>query len=93
VEMRVRVAPRDSAASNLFGQASDISEYGMALMVPTEIAMGAKVDIEFTLPITQHKLILAVEVKNRINFRYGVEFLFPTKHQREAIVKACRMLL
>lgn len=92
VEMRARVVPK-GGSQNWFGQASDISEYGMALMVPTEIPIGAKIDIEFTLPITRHKLILAAEVKNRINFRYGVEFLFPTKHQREAIVKACRMLL
>ena len=93
VEMRVRVAPKASALTNLFGQANDISEYGMALMVPTDIPIGARVDIEFTLPITRHQLILTAEIKNRINFRYGVEFLFPTKHQREAIVKACRMLL
>jgi hypothetical protein len=92
-EMRVRVVLKDEEASNLFGQASDISEYGMALMVPKEIATGARVDIEFTLPITRHTLTLAAEIKNRRNFRYGVEFLFPTKHQREAIVKACRMLL
>jgi hypothetical protein len=93
VEMRVRVVPKAIANSSWFGQANDISEYGMALMVPTDIEIGARIDIEFTLPITRHKLILAAEIKNRNNFRYGVEFLFPTKHQREAIVKACRMLL
>jgi hypothetical protein len=93
VEMRVRVIPKSGARSDWFGQASDISEYGMALMVPTDFEIGMRIDIEFTLPITRHKLILAAEIKNRKNFRYGVEFLFPTKHQREAILKACRVLL
>jgi hypothetical protein len=93
VEMRVRVVTRNAVRSDWFGQANDISEYGMALMVPASFDIGAQIDIEFTLPITRHKLVLAAEIKNRTNFRYGVEFLFPTKHQREAILKACRMLL
>jgi PilZ domain len=93
VEMRVRVLAKKTANSNWFGQASDISEYGMALMVPTELAIGTILDIEFTLPTTRHKLLVVAEIKNRKNFRYGVEFQFPTKHQREAILKACRMLL
>jgi PilZ domain len=93
VEMRVRVLPATDKNSNWFGQASDISEYGMALMVPAEFAIGTKLNIEFTLPTTRHKLLVSAEIKNRKNFRYGVEFQFPTKHQREAIVKACRMLL
>lgn len=93
VEMRVRVFVKNAANSNWYGQASDISEYGMALMVPSEFAIGTRLDIEFTLPTTRHELMVAAEIKNRKNFRYGVEFQFPTKHQREAIVKACRMLL
>ena len=84
---------KDTAPANLFGQASDISEYGMALMVPKSLEIGTHIEIEFSLPITQHKLTLAAEIKNRQNFRYGVEFRFPTKNQREAILKACRMLL
>jgi hypothetical protein len=93
VEMRVRVLSKTDKNSNWFGQASDISEYGMALMVPAEFALGTVLDIEFTLPTTRHKLLITAEIKNRKNFRYGAEFQFPTKHQREAIVKACRMLL
>ncbi len=92
VEMRVRVIPEAPSGTFCFGQANDISEFGMALILPTGLETGTRVQIEFTLPITRYKLVIKGAIRNRNGYRYGVEFLFPSMEQRDAIVAACRIL-
>lgn len=93
VHFRVRIVPQQKGASYCFGQASDIGEFGMSLFVATELEIGAVVDIEFGLPYNHETILLRATVRNRQGFRYGLEFLYPTMQQRQAINKTCRALM
>ena len=92
VEVRIRIT-LDHPGKNgyWFGQANDLSEFGMSLFVPTDFEIGTIVRIEFRLPCSSQKLIIRGTIRNRDSFRYGVEFLYPTAAEREAIVRTCKM--
>ncbi len=93
VEMRVRISlDRAGATGYWFGQANDISEFGMSLFVPTELDLGSVLRIEFTLPYCNQKLMLRGTIRNRSSFRYGIEFVYPTTLEREIILRACKMM-
>jgi hypothetical protein len=93
VDMRVRVSPDNNASAVFwFGQANDIGEFGMSLFVPTELELGTVVRIDFNLPYCSQKITLRGTVRNRSSFRYGVEFYYPTKLEREMILRACKMM-
>lgn len=93
VEMRVRVTPdKGNTGNHWFGQANDISEFGMSLFVPTELEVGSTIRIDFTLPYCSQKLVLRGTVRNRQSFRYGIEFYYPTQMERDVIVRACKMM-
>jgi hypothetical protein len=93
VEMRVRISTeREGIAGFWFGQANDISEFGMSLFVPTELEVGSVIRIEFTLPYCSQKLLMRGTVRNRTSFRYGIEFVYPTMQEREIVVRTCKMM-
>lgn len=93
LEMRVRISPdRIGSAGYWFGQANDISEFGMSLFVPTELELGSVIRIEFKLPYCSQKLLLRGTIRNRNSFRYGIEFVYPTTLEREIIVRTCKMM-
>ena len=93
VDMRVRVTP-DTSDSPVywFGQANDIGEFGMSVFVPTELELGSVIRIDFNLPYCSQKITLRGTVRNRSSFRYGVEFYYPTRLEREMILRACKMM-
>ncbi len=92
VEMRVRISPDRGGHGYWFGQANDISEFGMSLFVPTELEIGSVIRIEFTLPYCSQKLLLRGTIRNRTSFRYGIEFVYPTTMEREIILRTCKMM-
>ena len=93
VDMRVRVTPdKDDSPVYWFGQANDIGEFGISLFVPTELELGSVVRIDFNLPYCSQKITLRGTVRNRSSFRYGVEFYYPTRLEREMILRACKMM-
>jgi hypothetical protein len=93
VDMRVRVTPdNNDTPVYWFGQANDIGEFGMSLFVPSELELGSVVRIEFNLPYCSQKITLRGTVRNRSSFRYGVEFYYPTRLEREMILRACKMM-
>jgi PilZ domain len=93
VDMRVRVTPdKDDTPVYWFGQANDIGEFGMSLFVPTALELGTVVRIDFNLPYCSQKITLRATVRNRSSFRYGIEFYYPTRLEREMILRACKMM-
>jgi len=93
VDMRVRVTPdTNDSLVYWFGQANDIGEFGMSVFVPTELELGSVVRIDFNLPYCSQKITLRGTVRNRSSFRYGVEFYYPTRLEREMILRACKMM-
>lgn len=73
----------------LKGHSVDISESGMAAMLPIEAALGENVELNFTLPsgpVTIHAI-----VRQKRAFRYGFEFV-NSDSMHESIRRTCRDL-
>lgn len=74
------------------GRAHDLSGTGMSIYAPAEFALGETLRIEFTLPNSRMKLEIAAAVKNRIGFRYGLEFQKLEAEQMAEIVRVTGIL-
>ena len=73
----------------LKGSTVDISESGIAAMLPIEARLGEIVELSFTLPDSPVTVCATVRQKNA--FRYGFEFVAPNKVS-ETIRRKCRDL-
>ena len=76
----------------MYAHGRDISEGGIAIYVPTELAIGDSATLEFTIPYSQEKLLLTAIVRNREGFRYGIEFIQLSQRDRDVIASSCRAL-
>lgn len=77
----------------LFGRGSDISEGGMRVFVPADLAIGELVTIELTVPYSEQKLTVRGVLRNRLGFSYGVEYSASTTlAERQVISRACKAL-
>jgi len=73
----------------LKGHTVDISESGIAAMLPIETPLGENVELNFTLPggaVTIHAM-----VRQKRAFRYGFEFV-NSDSMHELIRRTCRDL-
>jgi hypothetical protein len=89
VDISVRII-RDSVVK--LGRANDLSCTGMSVYAPAEYALGEIVHTEFTLPSSRMKLEIAAVIKNRIGFRYGLEFQELNSHQKAEITRVTGIL-
>jgi PilZ domain-containing protein len=75
INMHVKVWRRLKGEKKLVpGYSRNISQDGIAIFIPAEIAVDEKVELQFTLPelsreITVHAIVRAVN-----KFQYGMEF-------------------
>lgn len=77
----------------IFGRGSDISEGGLRLFAPAEMAIGETVTLELTLPYTEQKLLVRGVLRNRMGFSYGVEYSNSMSLlERQTIARACKAL-
>ncbi len=94
VDLRVKVVT--GAATNnrdYFGRGSDISEGGMRVFVPAELAIGDAITIEVPLPYSEQKLAIRGVIRNRLGFSYGIEYACTTTPaEREQIARTCKAL-
>ena len=87
IEVDITVGTR--TRGELKGRTVDISESGIAAMLPIEAPVGEVVELNFTLPcgsVTIHAM-----VRQRNAFRYGFEFIDPD-FLPEFIHRTCRDL-
>lgn len=92
VEARVKVAvTRKGEKVTFSGTAHDISVGGMAVFLSGDLNVGESVTITFALVFSTQLLIQGV-VRSRDRYEYGIEFLSPTKSQKEEIIRNCRAL-
>ncbi len=92
VDVPIRIILQKAGNSRIInGRGKEISEGGMAVFVGEEIAMGEKIQVEFTPPYG-HPIRVNGIVRNRLGYRYGMEFLF-VNEQEEANVKKLRAFL
>jgi c-di-GMP-binding flagellar brake protein YcgR len=89
VDISVRIV-KDAIVTS--GRAHDLSSTGMSIYAPAEFEIEEIIRTEFTLPNSRMKLELAAAVKNRIGFRYGLEFQKLDKAQTAEIVRVTGIL-
>ncbi len=74
------------------GSGSDLSQSGVAVFLPIELAVGECIDLDLILPYATQPLRLKAVVRNRRSFTYGMEFVHPTAAQRAMLARACTAL-
>lgn len=74
------------------GRTADISEGGIAVLLPAHLDVGKIVELELTLPGDSRPLQAKVVIRSRQSYRYRCEFLALRAPQREHIKRACKTL-
>ena len=88
-KIEVDISIKSRTCGMLKGRTVDISESGIAAMLPIEAPLGENVELNFTLrsgPLTIHAI-----VRQRNAFRYGFEFV-DSESVHEVIRRTCRDL-
>ena len=74
-DIRVRaLVPPEEPALESFGRGFDISEGGMAIYVPMELAPQQEILVVFEVPLSRQKVGIRASVRYASENRYGVEF-------------------
>jgi c-di-GMP-binding flagellar brake protein YcgR len=90
VDLKVRVQIRSGSTSRtVHGQASDISNGGLALYLPADLTVGETIELEFILPYTTSSVTTLAVVRNRRSYQYGVEYVNLLPSAGAAIRRAC----
>jgi hypothetical protein len=87
--MEADITISSSTLGLLKGRTVDISEAGIAAMLPIEVSAGEIVELSFTVPDGPVTVSATVSQKNA--FRYGFEFFVPNGAS-ETIRRTCRDL-
>jgi hypothetical protein len=74
------------------GSGTEMSEGGMCLLMDVELGLGDEIEVEFTPPYSSKPIRVRSEVRNRIGYRYGVEFIPEGKQERSEVARLCQML-
>ena len=67
----------------------EMSPGGLSVYAPTEIPSNADIKLEITLPGDEQTMQLGAQLRNRIGFRYGMQFHPLTKEQETKIRSFC----
>ena len=88
-KIEVDISIKSRTCGMLKGRTVDISESGIAAMLPIEAPLGENVELNFTLP--SGPLTIHAIVRQRNAFRYGFEFV-DSESVHEVIRRTCRDL-
>lgn len=93
VEIQVRVDISTNGENASFHSTGrDISQGGLSLFIPRDVAIGATISLLLCLPYSRENLRIRGVVRNRREFHYGIEFLDCNPIHRQIIAKNCRAL-
>jgi PilZ domain-containing protein len=93
VDFSVRVTGGSVASGSTFqGRAHDLSERGLSMYSPAELAEGQQVHLEFTPPFSRKCLKVLAIVRSRSGNRYGMELRNVHHDAAEELSRACRTL-
>jgi hypothetical protein len=93
VEFAVKVhLSQDGKASSCQGTGTNVGECGIQLFISRDLAVGQTIRLELSLPYDRTTLNLHAVVRNRLGFKYGVEFRNPTERDRQIILQNCKVL-
>lgn len=91
IRVRVFFPPRNSTTDS-FGRGYDLSQAGMAIYVPLELAVGQQVLVMLEVPQCHVRLGLTAVVRNANGYRYGVEFQDLSNTERKELTRALEEL-
>jgi hypothetical protein len=74
VEMPVELRLNAEDPDAIFGRALDLCEHGLGLLAACDLAIGQRIDIDFTIPQVGQRFGFPAEVRNRNGYRYGLQF-------------------
>jgi c-di-GMP-binding flagellar brake protein YcgR len=83
---------KDGQPAFAFGQGSDVSEGGMAAYIPVEVPVGERVELEIKLPYSKQQIRVSAVVRNRNDFRYGLEYDALPAQEREQLARSLKVL-
>lgn len=88
-DVRVRaMSPAYAPAAESFGRGYDISEGGMGIYVPLELAPLQEILVVFDVPPTRQRLGVRAVVRYARGYRYGVEFQNLDERDRSELRRA-----
>ncbi len=87
VDLRVRVTPDGQATIHC--RSNDLNKDGIGVLLPSELPIGTRATIEFSLPKCPVPLKLRSLLRHREGFRSGFEFVHLTSEERHAIRVFC----
>jgi len=65
---------------------------GMAIFAELELALGDRVEVEVPILSSSQPLRVAAIVRNRIGFRYGMEFVDLAPEHRTELMRLCEFM-
>ena len=74
------------------GRVADIGLGGICGMLPEQLAVGERLNLEFTLPRDRGPIRVLAKVRYSLGERHGFQFLNLSPDQRERIRRACEKL-
>lgn len=86
------IVTRDEGTRIADGRANDISEGGMLIFAGIELRADDQVQIEFTPPYSSSPVRVAVMVRHRRGYNYGVEFRSDTRSDQEQTARFRNLL-
>ena len=93
VHLDISVQVLTEGGAITFGRSHDVSRKGMSLYFAIELEVGAPIRVRFTLPNSRLALDLKAVIRNRVGFRYGVQFAEATAAELEEIARVAGILL
>jgi PilZ domain len=74
VEMPVELRTRPEEVNTIYGRALDLCEQGLGMLAACDLAVGQRIEIDFTIPQVGQHFKFPAEVRNRNGYRYGLQF-------------------
>ncbi len=74
VEMPVELRTKPEAVNSIYGRALDVCQEGLGLLAACDLAVGQKIEVDFTIPQAGQRFRFPAEVRNRNGYRYGLQF-------------------
>ena len=91
LDISVQVVTETGAIT--FGRSHDVSCKGMSLYIAIELEVGSPIRVKFTLPNSRLAFDLKAIIKNRVGFRYGIQFSEATAAELDEITRVAGILL
>ena len=92
INMHLKVVRTVAGVKKLVpGYARNISEGGMGVFVPAQLALDERVEVTFTLPGIDKELTVNAIVRTIEKFQYGLEFTRLDEVARGILVGHCRI--